>query len=794
MRCVFFFQLIATLSAITCSRILCDRVFSKTSACQKLEASSTGDKLFLWVLYHRTTSGICIDEETLTWYRHCVSFHNISSVYAEINGRLKDQSREESCGTSSLRSVDYLFIIEQSCQSCGYYTDVMLSTIWSLIEYTKDREVFHDVRAQFGFIVYSCEEKLEYNYVRDFSTDFPSDINSHLVSIGSNCSASSLDSKYRSIESSIVLINRSLKLINRENRFHQRIRLSNNRSFYIWHRPYSDLHVLFMPNPCRINNGIREDLKSKVEAMKISIQQKITKLSQKVVLFSSCPLTLHVFLNTSDLDSVSVLGDPSLSVRYPDCSHFRKAATLKALISKGQGNTLQALLLSKGIEFQVLPLKDFEKVECIMSISPTLSTPQSIQPSFLNWCLLGREGNGDYCENIFCSALHGWTRKEARDLDSAPFQDKIPLTGKFGSSHDEIAKSFIHNVYQTQVQEELSITKNMDHHCVNFKPVITGQVKKLNWSESKPFIKELLAGGEPRVLRNTIVQTWSALKKWNMSYLSQNMEKNILKSVKSTNNFLTFDPDHNAPMKLNISLPYILINMSTTHFFECIQSTLCSDGKLGHYYFGTVPTSLKKDVSPNTFLYNTKKDVESSKQFMWISSPGMITHTHFDQDYNIFVQLLGKKRFTLWSPTQHELMYVFPRVHPMWHKSRVNYRAVDTLQFPGFTRAKGVQVELGPGDLLYIPPYTWHYVETLSPSVSLSTWSHDYDLYDHMNAIYKHDHKFDLLQSQRGRCTCHSPAEYLVISYNTSHRSDLIFHNPIAQNFINNHSYYLNPL
>ena len=86
----------------------------------------------------------------------------------------------------------------------------------------------------------------------------------------------------------------------------------------------------------------------------------------------------------------------------------------------------------------------------------------------------------------------------------------------------------------------------------------------------------------------------------------------------------------------------------------------------------------------------------------------------------------------------------------MWHKSRVNYRAVDLERFPAFALAKGKQIELGPGDMLFVPPYTWHYVETLTPSVSLSTWSHDYELYDHMYSIYRHDHKFDLLEDPRG--------------------------------------------
>ena len=45
-------------------------------------------------------------------------------------------------------------------------------------------------------------------------------------------------------------------------------------------------------------------------------------------------------------------------------------------------------------------------------------------------------------------------------------------------------------------------------------------------------------------------------------------------------------------------------------------------------------------------------------------------------------------------------------------------------------------VELDAGDILYIPPYTFHYVTTLETSVSMTSWSHNMtvkQLREHMN-------------------------------------------------------------
>jgi hypothetical protein len=43
-------------------------------------------------------------------------------------------------------------------------------------------------------------------------------------------------------------------------------------------------------------------------------------------------------------------------------------------------------------------------------------------------------------------------------------------------------------------------------------------------------------------------------------------------------------------------------------------------------------------------LYQTNEDFKRKKQFLWISTKGTKTHTHFDQDHNVFVQVVGSKR------------------------------------------------------------------------------------------------------------------------------------------------------
>lgn len=96
-------------------------------------------------------------------------------------------------------------------------------------------------------------------------------------------------------------------------------------------------------------------------------------------------------------------------------------------------------------------------------------------------------------------------------------------------------------------------------------------------------------------------------------------------------------------------------------------------------------------------------------------------------------------------PDQHERLHMFPRLHPMWHKSQLDFDRPDLARFPDYALAEAYAADLYPGDVLYLPPYVWHHVESVTASVSFTTLSHDTRMYAEMDMIYTMDHKFDLL-------------------------------------------------
>lgn len=85
------------------------------------------------------------------------------------------------------------------------------------------------------------------------------------------------------------------------------------------------------------------------------------------------------------------------------------------------------------------------------------------------------------------------------------------------------------------------------------------------------------------------------------------------------------------------------------------------------------------------------------------------------------VQVVGQKYVRLYDPKYTPQLY--PHQSGMHtNTSQVDLHAVDTGLYPGFQQAPYVDVALQPGDVLYMPPKWWHFVQSLTVSFSVSFW------------------------------------------------------------------------
>ena len=119
-------------------------------------------------------------------------------------------------------------------------------------------------------------------------------------------------------------------------------------------------------------------------------------------------------------------------------------------------------------------------------------------------------------------------------------------------------------------------------------------------------------------------------------------------------------------------------------------------------------------------------DPSANVSHVWISTGKPITALHYDANHNFFLQLIGHKEFLLIPPSELSKLHLFPWLSELSRQAGVDNGeyAVDGFLFEEFSNVSAIRVSLGPGDLLYVPPYWGHRVASKSNLVvSLNAWS-----------------------------------------------------------------------
>jgi lysine-specific demethylase 8 len=108
----------------------------------------------------------------------------------------------------------------------------------------------------------------------------------------------------------------------------------------------------------------------------------------------------------------------------------------------------------------------------------------------------------------------------------------------------------------------------------------------------------------------------------------------------------------------------------------------------------------------------------SSMQF-FLGGAGTKTLTHCAISLNVFVQIYGQKRWVIYPPS------VTPAIHPVmdrapYFRSSASFEEPDPLVDNRYGRYPGYECTLEPGDIMYNPPYYWHYVSNPTVSIGVS--------------------------------------------------------------------------
>ncbi|MGA9524372.1 MAG: cupin-like domain-containing protein [Myxococcaceae bacterium] len=126
---------------------------------------------------------------------------------------------------------------------------------------------------------------------------------------------------------------------------------------------------------------------------------------------------------------------------------------------------------------------------------------------------------------------------------------------------------------------------------------------------------------------------------------------------------------------------------------------------------------------------------------VWIGSEGQVVNLHYDDFHNFICVASGVKRVTMFHPGLLRYMYHAPfdrMVSSVCH-SHVRLLDPDLHRFPMFEAAlsEAHVATVKAGEVLFMPPYWWHHVESFDLSVMVNSWVllAPIDIYDQ---LYEH--------------------------------------------------------
>lgn len=159
------------------------------------------------------------------------------------------------------------------------------------------------------------------------------------------------------------------------------------------------------------------------------------------------------------------------------------------------------------------------------------------------------------------------------------------------------------------------------------------------------------------------------------------------------------------------------------HHFQTVRELIANIKQGGDRYLRFSPLLHDNPELASDLDLNWLGDMRGGRTFgntyyMFMGGKGQTTYLHNDQPCNLYVQVSGEKKWTLYYPEDSTCLY--PQVtNAAYVKSPVNIDAPDLEKFPLFNSAQAYIAHLKPGDVMYVPPHVWHQVENLTDSIAV---------------------------------------------------------------------------
>jgi hypothetical protein len=131
-----------------------------------------------------------------------------------------------------------------------------------------------------------------------------------------------------------------------------------------------------------------------------------------------------------------------------------------------------------------------------------------------------------------------------------------------------------------------------------------------------------------------------------------------------------------------------------------------------------LPESMDDLIAIPENIRGDKKHNDDYWMNFFLGNKGNYAHLHYDWNVgiNLFFQIFGKKRITLFSPEQTPKMLPFSNIGGFFLE---NMTEPEKQGFKQYAQAE-VDITIGPGEALLIPPLYWHHIEYTDSGASLN--------------------------------------------------------------------------
>jgi [protein]-arginine 3-hydroxylase / protease len=243
----------------------------------------------------------------------------------------------------------------------------------------------------------------------------------------------------------------------------------------------------------------------------------------------------------------------------------------------------------------------------------------------------------------------------------------------------------------------------------------TFEVPRVERLSRREFEERFLFPQRPVIIAGAM-EGWPALERWTNDYLLEKVGARFVYPIKHKGHARLGARASIDPKSGQMDTP----PMKLAEYIDLLDGATMVD-ELPYIALLPLENSLPElwpDVRFPTF-------VDEDKFFdtrFWLGPGNNYTPLHYDPNNNFLAQLRGRKRVMLCPPREIAHVYPFPLRYATNHFSQVNVLSPDLARFPAWAHADRALLELGPGEMLFIPFYWWHAVSGVGQNMSINYW------------------------------------------------------------------------